>query len=39
MFCRIPGYLSTLRKQGILVLAALVSLFMGNPLFPKFKVG
>jgi transposase len=34
MFCRIRGYLSTLRKQGIPVLDALVSLFMGNPMFP-----
>lgn len=34
MFCRIRGYLSTLRKQGIPVLDALVSLFMGNPVFP-----
>ena len=37
MFCRIRGYLSTLRKQGIPVLDALVSLFMGNPVFPAFK--
>lgn len=34
MFCRIRAYLSTLRKQGISVLDALVSLFMGNPVFP-----
>lgn len=34
MFCRIRGYLSTLRKQGIPVLDALVDLFMGNPVFP-----
>jgi transposase len=34
MFCRIRGYLSTLRKQGIPVLDALVNLFMGNPVFP-----
>jgi transposase len=37
MFCRIRGYLSTLRKQGIPVLDALVSLFMGNPVFPELK--
>lgn len=37
MFCRIRGYLSTLRKQGISVLDALVSLFMGDPLFPELK--
>ncbi len=37
MFCRIRGYLSTLRKQGISVLNALVSLFMGNPVFPDLK--
>jgi transposase len=34
MFCRIRGYLSTLRKQGIDLLDALVSLFMGNLVFP-----
>jgi transposase len=37
MFCRIRGYLSTLRKQGISVLDALVSLFMGNPVFPQLE--
>ncbi len=37
MFCRIRSYLSTLRKQGISVLDALVSLFMGNPIFPPLK--
>lgn len=37
MFCRIRSYLSTLRKQGIPVLDALVSLFMGEPIFPDLK--
>lgn len=36
MFCRIRGYLSTLRKQGIPVLDALVDLFTGNLVFPAF---
>lgn len=31
MFCRIRGYLSTLRKQGQNVLDALIALFSGNP--------
>jgi transposase len=34
MFCRIRGYMSTLRKQGINVLDALVQLFMGDPISP-----
>jgi transposase len=34
MFCRIRGYLSTLRKQGHNVLDALVQLFMGDPISP-----
>ena len=33
-FCRIRGYLSTLRKQGQPMLAALESVFRGNPLVP-----
>jgi transposase len=33
-FCRIRGYLSTMRKQGHSVLAALVHLFQGSPVFP-----
>jgi transposase len=37
MFCRIRSYLSTLRKQGIPVLDAVVSLFMGDPVFPELK--
>lgn len=33
-FCRIRGYLATLRKQGLNVLDALFSLFAGNPQSP-----
>ena len=33
-FCRIRGYLSTLRKQGLPVLDALKSTFIGCPLTP-----
>jgi transposase len=31
MFCRIRGYISTLRKQGFNVLDAFTSLFSGHP--------
>jgi transposase len=34
-FCRIRGYLSTLRKQGQPILEALQSVFAGNPVYPK----
>lgn len=34
IFCRIRGYMSTLRKQGANVLDALVQLFMGDPVSP-----
>jgi transposase len=34
MFCRIRGYISTLRKQGFNVLDAFVSLFSGHPQSP-----
>lgn len=34
-FCRIRGYLSTLRKQGLDVLQALVELFSGNARSPQ----
>lgn len=33
-FCRIRGYLSTLRKQGIPVLEALKQIFMKTPIIP-----
>jgi transposase len=33
-FCRIRGYISTLRKQGCHVLTALRSVFVGEPLLP-----
>ena len=35
-FGRIRGYLSTMRKQGAALLAALEALFMGQPLSPAF---
>ncbi len=34
-FCRIRGYLSTLRKQDYSVLAGLVSVFNGQPYMPR----
>ncbi|MEM6840073.1 MAG: IS66 family transposase [Cyanobacteria bacterium P01_C01_bin.120] len=34
MFCRIRGYLATMRKQGHNVFEALVDLFAGNPRLP-----
>jgi transposase len=36
-FCRIRGYLSTLRKQGLDVLGALRRLFAGNPVLPALQ--
>ncbi|MEO1685658.1 MAG: transposase [Cyanobacteria bacterium J06631_12] len=33
-FCRIRGYLSTLRKQGLTVLDTLTSTFTNQPVFP-----
>jgi transposase len=33
-FCRIRGYISTIKKQGRNVLAALSGVFVGNPLSP-----
>lgn len=35
-FARIRGYLSTLRKQGVALLAALETVFAGQPLDPSF---
>jgi hypothetical protein len=37
VFCRLRGYLSTLRKQGIDVLDALKQLFAGNPILPSLQ--
>src|SRR5262249_42015692 len=34
-FARIRGYLSTLQKQGVVLLAALEALFTGQPLLPR----
>jgi len=36
-FCRIRGYISTMRKQGADVLAALRSAFQGQPLVPALQ--
>ncbi|MGC1220098.1 MAG: IS66 family transposase [Phormidesmis sp.] len=36
-FCRIRGYISTLRKQGFSVLEALKSSFTGSPVLPIFQ--
>ena len=35
-FCRIRGYLSTLRKQGVAVLTALEQALVGHPVSPAF---
>ncbi len=35
-FCRIRGYLSSLRKQGLHLLTALETTLLGHPLFPAF---
>jgi transposase len=37
MFCRIRGYVCTLRKQGINVLDALRHVFVGNPIFSSLQ--
>lgn len=36
-FCRIRGYISTLRKQGLTVLDALRNTFIGSPILPTFQ--
>ena len=36
-FCRIRGYISTLRKQDIAVLDALSSVFRSDPTLPRFQ--
>ena len=36
-FCRIRGYISTLRKQGITVLEALKRTFSGSPIIPRLQ--
>ncbi|MCC7361459.1 MAG: IS66 family transposase [Anaerolineales bacterium] len=36
-FCRIRGYMSTLRKQGYSVLEGLTSVFNGQPLMPRLE--
>ncbi len=38
-FCRIRGYLSTVRKQGLNVLDALKKAFQGNPFLPEEERG
>jgi transposase len=39
IFCRVRGYISTLRKQGRNILAALHSVFSGNPIMPDLVAG
>ena len=36
-FCRIRGYISTLRKQDAHVLSALQSVFSGKPYMPRLQ--
>ena len=36
-FCRIRGYLSTLRKQAMSLLVALEHALLGHPIFPSFE--
>jgi transposase len=37
IFCRIRGYLSTLRKQGLDLLASLEATLRGHPILPSFQ--
>jgi len=37
VFCRIRGYLSTLRKQGLDLLASLEATLRGHPILPSFQ--
>ena len=37
IFCRIRGYISTLKKQGLSVLNALKLIFLDNPILPALK--
>jgi transposase len=39
LFCRVRGYLSTLKKQGQRLLPALHSVFAGQPLLPAIPAG
>jgi len=36
-FCRIRGYISTLRKQGLPLLDALRRTFLGDPILPRLQ--
>ena len=36
-FCRIRGYLSTLRKQGLDLLGSLEATLRGHPILPSFQ--
>ena len=38
-FCRLRGYIATLRKQGLPLLPALQSVFSGQPLMPNLAPG
>lgn len=37
IFCRLRGYIATLRKQGLNTLAALQYVFSGQPRVPEFS--
>jgi hypothetical protein len=37
MFCRIRGYISTVRKQSENVLTALERVFIGEPFIPSLR--